>query len=66
MIEVEYNYVSSDKQRNMDSDDRSIRDREHYLMGRTGYPTPPPAGLSVRDRGCYMMGFNATEMLGAE
>lgn len=42
------------------SDEQYNRDRHMYQQGRVGYPSSPSESLSERDRGCYMMGFQAT------
>jgi len=43
------------------SEERLQMDRSQYLQGREGYPTAPEDGLTERDRGCYMMGYNVSE-----
>lgn len=44
------------------SEDRYTRDRDMYLRGRAGYPEQPTQPLSERDSGCYMMGYNLSEL----
>lgn len=45
------------------AEEQYISDRHMYQRGRSGYPELPAQGLSERERGCYMMGYNTSETL---